>query len=342
MTSPAVITGAGWKIGRPLPGRLEVAVRDAVLGALNASKLSIEDIDSFVTVGSDTLDGLMVAGRAEIAGAYSRNYLNIPSSAGHGLAAAVTQIESGEARNLVLVGWGAATKLSEHDGRSNQADPFFARPMGASPRVVAALQAQELLGFDGLNETALQAYVQLMVSRAWQGRENTCSGAAPAWARSAFCDGVVAIVVQRAVDSENGVTISDFASVSRSYSPEDDRLDTAAWVGEALAQFSDPAAVASGELDVIEAAAPTPIAEARALGGVGPGLALEGGIFNNSGGGASAHFGAATGLRQIAEASRMLMELRAAKTSATGLVLDLSGPLGQHATAILLQAGARP
>jgi hypothetical protein len=340
MTGQAVITGSGWKIGRPLPGRLEVAIRDAVLKALDTSKLSIEDIDTFITVGSDTLDGLMVAGRPEIAGAYSRKYLNVPSSAGHGLAAAVTQIESGESRNLVLVGWGAATKLSEHDGRSNQADPFFARPMGASPRVLAALQARELLGIDGLGETALQSYVQLMVSRAWQGDETTCSGAAPAWARSAFCDGVVAIVVQCGVDAKYAVTIRGFASVSRPYSPEDDRLDTAAWVSEALADFSNPVAVGSWELDVIEAAAPTPIAEARALGGVGPGFALDGSIFNQSGGGASAHFGAATGLRQIAEACRILIEKRATKTSASGLVLDLCGPLGQHATAILLQAGA--
>lgn len=340
MTGPAVITGTGWKIGRPLRGRLDVAIREAVLTALNTSKLSIEDIDTFVTVASDTLDGLMVPGRSEIAGAYGRKYLNIPSSAGHGLAAAVTQIESGEAGNLVLVGWGAATKLNEYDGRNNQADPFFARPMGASPRVVAALQAQELLGVDGLDETALQAYVQRMVSGVWQGGTNASSGSAPAWARSAFCDGVVAIVMRRAGDAENGVRIRDFASVSRPYSPEDDRLDTATWVREALAGLSDPGVANSGEFDVVEAAAPTPIAELRALVGVGSGSARCGDMVNRSGGGASAHFGAATGLRQIAEASRILMEMRQAKASARGLALDLSGPLGQHATAILLQTGA--
>ncbi len=235
MTEPAMITGSGWKIGRPLPGRLETAIREAVLAALDASKLSIGDIDTFVTVGSDTLDGLMVPGRAEIAGAYGRNYLNVPSSAGHGLAAAMMQIESGEARNLVLVGWGAATKLNDYDSRSNQADPFFARPMGASPRVVAALQAHELLDVGGLDEAALQTYMRRMVSRAWHGDTNLPSGAAPSWARSAFCDGVVAIVMQRAGDASNGVRIRDVASVSRPYSPEDDHLDTAAWVREAWA-----------------------------------------------------------------------------------------------------------
>lgn len=335
MTDPAVITGTGWKIGRPLPGRIETAIREAVLTALSASKLSIGDIDTFVTVGSDTIDGLTVPGRSEIAGAYGRKYLNVPSSAGHGLAAAMMQIESGEARNLVLVGWGAATKLNDYDGRSNQADPFFARPMGASPRVVAALQAHELLGVDGLDEAALQTYMQRMVSRAWQGDTKFTSGAAPAWARSTFCDGVAAIVVRRAGDAGNGVRIRDVASVSRPYSPEDDRLDTAVWVREALADFSD-SGTGGGDFDVIEAAAPTPIAESRAFVGVGNGSALDGELFNRSGGGAAAHFGAATGLRQVAEASRILMEMRSAK----GLVLDLSGPLGQHVTAMSLQTGA--
>ncbi len=87
---------------------------------------------------------------------------------------------------------------------------------------------------------------------------------------------------------------------------------------------------------MIEAAAPTPIAESRAFVGV-VSQSVPDGKFNQSGGGAVAHFGAATGLRQVAEASRILMEMRSAKASAKGLVLDLSGPLGQHVTAVFLQ-----
>ena len=329
----AVITGWGTRLGRPFAARLDLKIREAVLSALSVSGLSIGDIDTVVTVGSDTLDGLSVPSRSEVAGNYGRSYLNLPSSAGHGLGAAVAEIESGAAEHVLLVGWGAAARLAQHDFRRNQADPFYARPIGASPRVMAVLQARELLGFDGLHEGALQGYADEMFSRAWPGEPKPSGGAAPAWASTAFCDGVTAIVLRRSSKSSGGVAVRDFASASRPYSPEDDRLDPAAWAAEAIAGLSDPAARGSS-FDVVEAAAPTPAAEVRALAAVGswsPGSHA----MNRSGGGASAHFGAATGLRQIAEASRSLAQ---AGPDAKGLVLDLAGPIGQHATAILLQS----
>jgi len=332
MTERAVIAGSAWKIGRPFADRFEVAVREAVLEALGVSGLSIGDIDSFVTVASDSIDGIMAPGRAEIAGAYGRSYLHVPSSAGHGLAAAATQIEARQARNLLLVGWGAAAKLNDHDGRANQADPFYARPVGASPRAVAMLQAQDLLSAVGLSEASLDAYVRDMADRAWQGDGKAPPSAAPAWARTAFCDGVAAIVIRRASDAGNGVAIRDFASVSRPYSPKDECLDTAVWAKEAVSSLSG----ADGDVAVVEASAPTAIAESRAFSGAGVSKNFDSRRFNASGGGATAYFGAATGLRQVAAASRALAGIG----PASGLVLDMTGPAGQHATAILLQTGA--
>lgn len=336
MTERAVITGSAWRIGRPFADRFEVAVREAVLEALSLGGLSIGDIDSFVTVASDTLDGSSAPGRAEIAGAYGRSYLNVPSSAGHGLAAAATQIEAGQARNLLLVGWGAATKLNDHDGRANQADPFYARPVGASPRLVAMLQAQDLLSAGGLTEGFLDAYVRDMAERAWPGDGKLPASPAPAWARTAFCDGVAAIVVRRASDAGNGVAIRDFASVSRPYSPKDECLDTAAWAKEAISSLS----ASDVDAAVVEVSAPTAIAESRAFSGAGVSKDFDSSRFNASGGGATAYFGAATGLRQVAAASRALADIDSANGPASGLVLDMTGPLGQHATAILLQTGA--
>jgi hypothetical protein len=334
--SAAVIAGCGWKLGRPFADRLDVAIRDAVLAALAESGLSIDDIDSFVTVASDTMDGISVPGRAEVAGNYGRRYLNLPSSAGHGLGAAVTQIEAGEAENLILVGWGAAAKYAQFDPRRNQADPFHVRPIGVSPRVVAAMQAQELLATADLDESSLNSYTDQMMSRSWEGSARSVAGGAPAWARTGFCDGAVAIVMRRG--GPPGVTVSDFASVSRPYSPDDDHLDPAEWVREAVAALRHGGGSDRGGFDMIEAAAPTPIAEARALSAVGFVAGGDTAKFNNSGGGAVAHFGAATALRQIAQTSRAL----AAKTdsAAKGLVLDLTGPAGQHTTAIVLETGA--
>jgi hypothetical protein len=324
----AVIRGWSTRLGRPFAERLETQIRAAVLEALSVAGLAIEDIDSVVTVASDTLDGLSVPGRGEIAGNYGRSYLNLPSSAGHGLGAAVTQIESGAAENLLLVGWGAATRLADDDFRANQADPFYARPIGATPRVVAALQAHEISGAE--DPSTLQAYADEMFARAWQGEGRARERAAPAWAGTAFCDGAVALVLQREDAGKAGAAVRDFASVSRPYSPADESLDPAGWAKETVAALGGKAAA----FGVLEAAAPTPAAEARALGAVSPaGDRLR---FNRSGGGAAAWFGAATGLRQVAEASRSL----AAGAAASGLVLDMAGPIGQHMTAILIEAGA--
>jgi hypothetical protein len=152
----------------------------------------------------------------------------------------------------------------------------------------------------------------------------------------------VAIVLRRAGNGSRGVSVSDFASVSRSYSPEDDRLDTAEWVKEALSAMSGPDRVDEAGLSVIEAAAPTPIAEARALSALGFSAGSDQARFNPSGGGATAHFGQATALRQIAETSRRLAagSKGPSGSSSKGLVLDLTGPAGQHTTAIMLQAQA--
>jgi hypothetical protein len=333
MKPGAMIVGCGLRLGRPFAERMEVVIRQAVLAALDESGMSMEDIDSVVTVAGDTLDGLMVASGSEIAGSYGRRYMNVPSSAGHGLAAAATQIESQGAENVLLVGWGAATKYSGFDPRRNQADPFYTRPIGASPAVVAALQAHELGELSGLDETALQSYVREMSLRAWGQAAAPGANAAPGWARTGFCDGVAAIVLRPAGAAGQGVLVRDFASVSRGYSPEDERLDPAGWVGEAVSALSVTPARADAYV-IVEAAAPTPIAEIRALSPLG---FRETGQkkFNPSGGGAVAHFGQATALYRVAETSR---RLRAIGKGAQGLVVDLAGPLGQHVTAIGLQA----
>ncbi|MGV6875651.1 hypothetical protein ACUSIJ_23565 [Pseudochelatococcus sp. B33] len=336
MRNQAFISGCSTTVARPFPDTLDATIRRTVLCALEQSGLVLEEIDSVVTVAGDTLDGISVPGRAELAGGYGRRFLNLPSSAGHGLAAAVTQIEAGEAENLILVGWGAATKYGSCDPRRNQADPFHARRIGASPRVVAALQAQELSA--GKDEASLDDYAREMMARVW-GDTPAPTGAAPVWARTGFCDGAVAIVLRRAEKGAEGVAIRDFASVSRPYSPHDERLDPAEWVGEVLRllRHGDAGPTAGSTPILIEAAAPTPVAEQRALTALDSDA--DGRQINASGGGAVSYFGAATALRQLAEAYG---RLAAVKEPATALVLDLAGPIGQHVTAIVLEKGARP
>jgi hypothetical protein len=192
------------------------------------------------------------------------------------------------------------------------------------------MQAHEIL--EDTDASDLQAYADEMFARAWPGQEKPGSGPAPSWATTSFCDGVAALVLRPEREGGSDIVVRDFASVSRPYSPEDASLDPGAWASEALDALPD----GDREFDVVEVAGPTPAAEARALDALAPRPAVGRSGFNRRGGGATANFGAATGLRQIAEASR---SMAAGAGPASGLVLDMAGPIGQHATAIVLQRG---
>ena len=111
MTGDVRIAGTGERVGGDVG--VEVSVRGAVQDALAAAKMVLNDVDLVVTVGSDILDGGMVGTRSGIAGAYGRELISVPSSGGHALAAAVAMIESGQARTVLLAGWGEGKKFSE-------------------------------------------------------------------------------------------------------------------------------------------------------------------------------------------------------------------------------------
>src|SRR5690606_21160183 len=152
---------------------------------------------------SDTLDGVMVPIRAEVAGAYGKSPLNVPSSAGHALAAASVLLGSGQAQRVLIAGWGAASKLALHDSRDSQASPFDDRVIGAGPAQIAALQAAELRQDDpDLPDAGVT-----------------------------FSDGAVALVLGLARGAGE-TRIADFGTSSRGYYPEDDLVDPALWVRE--------------------------------------------------------------------------------------------------------------
>jgi hypothetical protein len=105
-------------------------------------------------------------------------------------------------------------------------------------------------------------------------------------------------------------------------------LDPADWVLEALST------VAPGTRQTpycVEVAGPTIFGELRALDV----LAKDSSVHrNSSGGGASAWFGPATGLRQLAIAARALADQPAGIIS---IAADLSGPLSQQVTLAILE-----
>ena len=327
MTNPVVIAGFGAEIGQRFSDTREAAIHCAVTTAIRSAGLrSVGEIDMVITVASDMLDGIMVPTSSDIAGACERAYLNVPSSAGHALAAAAIMIESGQAGNVLLVGWGEGSKLAHQDNRAAQADPFY------------ALQAQSLLSTDRRAIADLEEYSARMRLRARQSVARQSPSDQNAWLLPVWCDGVAALVLSSSA-AEGAVRICDFASVSRPYWPETDDLNPALWVLEAMRQMRDPAASGRARLSVVEAGATTPFCEVYALDPLlaAQQWALSDDRVNPSGGGASACFGPATGLARVIAAAEALGRKNPGEDPAGGMVLDLAGPLGQAVTVVHLE-----
>lgn len=321
----AVIAGAASRIERQMAAGVEPVIREVVRAALGSAGLSLADIDMVITVASDTLDGMMVPIRAELAGALGKAYLNVPSSAGHALAAAAATIAAGDAEAVLVVGWGAASRLARSDGRANQFDPFFARPVGAAPRSVAALQNQMLTASGVVSQGEIDAFGSRMAELCWGG------AAEPA--AHGFCDGAAALVIRRS-QGEGGLVIARHATSSRGQAPADGVLDPAGWVQEVATALSPAVA---GRAGGIEVSGPTLCAELRGIAG-----ACEAGVVasnanaaNAVGGGAAAWFGPATGLAGLARV--WAGPSRSAAEGDAHLFIDLAGPLGQHVTGLLIE-----
>jgi hypothetical protein len=324
MATPVAIVGTAECVGRGVD--IDAVVTQCVTAALAAAAVKLSDIDIVVTTGSDVLDGGMVGTRSGIAGAYGRELLSVPSSAGHAFAAAVSLIESRQAERVLIAGWGEGTKFATIDGRSVQADPFYARPVGADAVTMTALQAQRLIADGRLTPKALADYGTTMQRRAGLGCD--ASGGMRQWLMPQWADGACAVVLQA---GENGVRVADTGTSFRGYSPDAGDLDPAVWVSSAMAGMTT---LAADTLAVIELSGPSAVTELAALRQI---LARAGwppgdDRVNASGGGASAFFGPATGLRHIAYAARSL-----SGGKGKGLAIDLAGPIGQATSVIGLE-----
>lgn len=352
MAEPVAIAGAASRSGT-LPV-IEAAIRETVLAALADAGLgSLDEIDAVVTVGSDLLDGGMVATRSGLAGSYGRSLITVPSSSGHALAAAVAMIEAGTAGATLLVGWGEGSNFAEVDGRITQADPFYARPRGAGAGALAALQAQRLVAMGRVAPFELDRYVRAMSQRAADGGTGIDADI-PAWLTTTWCDGVSALVLTGEAERRGRARIADFGTSFQPYCPEPDDLDPERWVATAAAAMRRPERLEGVAPVAVEVCGPTALAEATAVDGLlgrwgWPGTDPR---VNATGGGSLAFYGPATGLRQVVGAVAALRAGgampslpapdagRSAEGPATAVVVDLAGPIGQATTVIVLEGGA--
>jgi acetyl-CoA acetyltransferase len=90
--------------------------------------------------------------------------------------------------------------------------------------------------------------------------------------------------------------------------------------------------------DAVEVAGPTSICEVAALKSIlrQNGWSLDDSHINASGGGAACFFGPATGLRHIAFAAKEV-----SGRNASGIAIDLAGPIGQLTTVVVLDGVPR-
>jgi hypothetical protein len=329
---PVAIAGSAERIGRDVA--MDAAVSQCVSAALAAAGLALADVDAVVTSGSDALDGGMVGVRGGIAGAYGRELMSVPSSGGHAFAAAVSLIQSGQARNVIVAGWGEGTKFALRDGRALQADPFYARPVGADAAAMTALQAQRLLADGVLTLEDVAAYGAAMRRRAGlaEAKAGLAAGGIKPWLQTQWTDGACAVILQR---GDAGVRVADIGRSFRGYTPAADDLDPGGWIAAAMSGLDG---AAGDRLAMVEACGPAAVVELAALR---PVLARAGwgavdDRVNASGGGAAAFFGPATGLRHIALAARAL-----AGRKGLGIAIDLAGPIGQAASVFVLEGRAR-
>ncbi len=315
MTTNTFIRGWGSQIG-PTATPIGDAVQRAVHAALQSAQMTLADVDMVVTVGSDILDGAMVATNSGIAGYYGKEILTVPSSAGHAFDAAVSLIISGQAATVLLAGWGEGTKVAAHDSRAIQADPFYARAVGAEPTALAALQAQYLVTKNRLDLEKAARYAADMRNRAGYAEKEAGRSGAAKWLSANWCDGACAIVLSSKSGAKS-VAVGAIGTSFQPYCPEPDQLDPAAWVRAASNIPADASA--------IEVGAPTPFAELAALDAVKVKNA------NKSGGSAAAYFGPATGLQRIIAVAD---QLRA--DGGKGIAIDMAGPIGQATTVVVL------
>jgi hypothetical protein len=332
MTMPVAIMGSAERVGRDFA--MDAAVSQCVSAALAAARLALADIDAVVTTGSDALDGGMVGVRAGLAGGYGRELMSVPSSGGHAFAAAVSLMQSGQARNVIVAGWGEGTKFALRDGRSLQADPFHTRPVGADAAAMTALQAQRLIADGALTLEDLAIYGAAMQRRAGLDVADTRTKGTSIrpWLQTQWIDGACAMVLQK---NAAGVRVAYTGASFRGYTPAADDLDPGGWVSAAMPRLDE---VAGEELSAVETCGPAPVTEIAALRPVLARAAWKAtdDRINASGGGAAAFFGPATGLRHIALAARAL-----ARRAGTGIAIDLAGPIGQAASVVVLEGRAR-
>jgi hypothetical protein len=123
---------------------LEEVIFEVTSTALQRAGLTAAGVDAVVISGYDQTDGRIISCMVTVGAAagVGKNVTTLASAPEHGFAYAVLRLLSGQARNVLVVGWSKPSEsvYPEH-GELVGADPFLVRPIGMNRTIAAALQA---------------------------------------------------------------------------------------------------------------------------------------------------------------------------------------------------------
>lgn len=206
-------------------------IADAVDNALEAASIGLDGIGCVVAMGNDADDGMLSPLlRAEAAGAVGREYLFVTGVFGQAVAAAVPLLAGGLTSSAIVVGWcPASPAVTENEVMI--ADPFFTRPVGATPDALRRLLDAAL------------------------GRPSH-PAAGP------LLDAAACLVLSRhePATSADVVTITDWRSTFRPFLPDVGDMDPLFWVRQAV---GEEAAAASDHLFLSSRTVPAGAVDSR-------------------------------------------------------------------------------
>ena len=264
---------------RSLPELIFETVREA----LDRSEIEIGEIDSVVLSAHDLVDGRSLTSMttAPPAGAYLREEIRLGDDGAAALALATAQIRAGQARAVIVAGWGRASE-GDPDAISRALfDPMYARPLGLRELDVSALRASAALGtwpgYAVAREAAGERLHALAARGGTRGGDGPPPAAIPYPLRApevARAADVVAAVILTAEPTD--VALTGTGMSSDPYWPGDRELLALPALRTAARWALNEAGHAIEDVDCFELDGPTLFDEALALEAVGAAAAGRG------------------------------------------------------------------
>lgn len=203
MTYPVIITGMGAVTAPIYSLSMDELIAGALDQALASAVLDLDALDGIIASGNDGDEGLLSPlMRAEAAGAAGREYLYMTGGYCQAVSAAAAIVASGLSAQVGVVGWGTGSPVVDQN-EAMSADPFFLRPVGATPARLRRLRARAM------------------------GQDYGTDGHPPA--PDGRQDAAVSLILTNGASTSGSVALTDWRSGFHPYLPAPDDLDPLAW-----------------------------------------------------------------------------------------------------------------